>query len=99
MVRITRQTVGAFLILTFMALAAAPAIAAGETGPAKIDINAAAVEELIDLPGIGRAYAQRIVDYREKNGPFGKIEDLLNVRGIGDATFEKIRDRVMVKKR
>ena len=99
MVRIMRQTVGVFLILTFMALAAAPTIAAGESGPEKIDINAAAIEELTELPGIGRAYAQRIVDYRKKNGPFRKIEDLLNVRGIGDATLEKIRDRVMVKKR
>ena len=98
--RLAWRVIGAFLILAVAGLTAAPVAIAAERGvEAKIDINAAEVDELADLPGIGPAYAQRIVEYREKHGPFGKIEDLLNVRGIGDRKFEKLRDRVTVKKR
>ncbi|MCK4388321.1 MAG: helix-hairpin-helix domain-containing protein, partial [Dehalococcoidia bacterium] len=48
------------------------------------------------LPGIGEVLAQRIVDYRSENGPFKRIEDLLKVSGIGEATFEKIKDYITV---
>ncbi|HKQ96916.1 MAG TPA: helix-hairpin-helix domain-containing protein [Candidatus Polarisedimenticolia bacterium] len=75
--------------------AAAPAAAAQAT-EGKININTASAEELQSLPGIGPSYAQRIVEHREKNGPFKKVEDLLNVRGIGEKTFEKIRDRLTI---
>jgi competence protein ComEA len=94
-----RRVVGAFLILTLAGVIGAPeALAAAQDG-GKVNINTANVDELTDLPGIGPAYARRIVDYREEHGPFRKIEDLLNVRGIGDRTFEKIRDRITVKGR
>ncbi len=73
----------------------APA-AAGQSG-GKININTASVEALDALPGIGPAFAQRIVDYRQANGPFQRIEDITNVSGIGPATFEKIKDRITVK--
>lgn len=62
----------------------------------KIDINAAAVDELDLLPGIGPAYAQRIVDYRSKNGPFGAISEIQSISGIGPKTFEKIRELITV---
>lgn len=61
-----------------------------------IDINAASVQELDELPGIGPAIAGRIVEYREKNGPFSKIEDLMEVRGIGEKKFLNLKDRVTV---
>ncbi|MEJ2077883.1 MAG: helix-hairpin-helix domain-containing protein [Acidobacteriota bacterium] len=61
-----------------------------------IDINAASVQELDELPGIGPAIAARIVEYREKNGPFSKIEDLMEVRGIGEKKFLNLQDRVTV---
>jgi competence protein ComEA len=85
------------------ALAAAPAIlaaASGTVGAAsveKVNINTASVKELQKLDGIGRGVAQRIVDYREANGPFKRGEDLRKVEGIGAATFERNRERIVVK--
>ena len=64
----------------------------------KVNINTAGVDELVALPGIGRAYAERIVEYRQKNGPFKNVEDILNVRGIGEKTCERIRDRLTIGK-
>jgi len=64
---------------------------------AKININTASVDELGLLPGIGPAYAQRIIDYRSKNGLFGSISEIQHVSGIGDKTFEKIRELITVK--
>jgi len=64
--------------------------------PQKIDINRAESWLLEALPGIGEVLAQSIVDYRSENGPFKRIEDLLKVSGIGEATFEKIKDYITV---
>ncbi len=91
------------LLLAVAALAAPPALAAQrQPAPAasaeKININTANVDELVALPGIGPSYAQRIVEYRDKNGPFKRLEDLLNVRGIGEKTFSRIRDRLTLGK-
>jgi competence protein ComEA len=67
-----------------------------ERSPQKIDINRAEPWLLEALPGIGEVLAQRIVDYRSRAGPFRTIEDLLKVRGIGPATFERIKDYITV---
>jgi competence protein ComEA len=64
--------------------------------PQKIDINRAEPWLLEALPGIGEVLAQRIVDYRSENGPFRRIEDLLQVSGVGEATFENIKDFIAV---
>lgn len=62
-----------------------------------IDINKASLENLCTIPGIGEARAGAIIDYREKNGPFKDIEELKNISGIKDATFEKIKPYVCVR--
>jgi len=61
-----------------------------------VNINTATLEELDGLPGIGPTTAQKIIDYRSENGPFSVIEDIMNVSGIGPATFEDIKDLIMV---
>ena len=63
---------------------------------AKVNINTANQSELDSLPGIGPSIAQKIIDYREENGNFKNIEELQNVKGIGDAKYEEIKDRVTV---
>lgn len=62
----------------------------------KININTATLEELKKLPRIGDALAKRIIEYRNKNGPFKRIEDLKNVSGIGDKMFENIKDMISI---
>lgn len=64
------------------------------TASGRISLNKASAAQLDSFPGIGPAYAQRIVDYRTEHGPFRSIDDLTNVQGIGPATVEKIRDLV-----
>lgn len=58
----------------------------------KISINKASVNELLKVNGIGEVKAQKIVEYRNKNGAFKSLEELKNVSGIGNATYEKIKD-------
>lgn len=63
-----------------------------------VNINTATAQELDErLPGVGPAIARRIVDYRESNGGFGKIEDIKNVSGIGDKKYADIKDLISVR--
>ncbi len=91
-----RLTIGVALVLAV--LFAAPMISAGQaTPPAKatpatvVNINTATAEQLDVLPGVGAKLAARIIDYRQKNGGFKKIEDLMNVQGIGEKNFLKLK--------
>ena len=61
-----------------------------------ININTASIAELDTLPGIGPTTAQKIIDYREQNGPFLNTEDIINVPGIGPGTYERIKDLITV---
>lgn len=63
----------------------------------KININIAGVEELQMLSGIGKSTAEKIVNYRNENGKFEKIEDIKNVSGIGDSKFNSIKDKIVIK--
>jgi comEA protein len=62
----------------------------------RININTADASALDTLSGIGPAIAQRIIDYRKESGPFQTIEDIKNVKGIGDSIFEKIKSQIRV---
>ena len=63
---------------------------------AAVNINTAPASELQTLPGIGAKVAERIVEYRQKNGPFKKVEDLMNVRGVGEKNFLKLKPHVSI---
>ena len=63
----------------------------------KVNLNTATLEELMTLERIGPKYAQRIIDYRETHGPFEKIEDIMNVKGIGPKTFDANKDIITVE--
>jgi competence protein ComEA len=71
-----------------------PAGATATPSGDQININTASAAELETLPGIGPALAQRIVTYRTEHGPFAHIEDIMNVAGIGPATFDNIKDLI-----
>ncbi|MGB9793599.1 helix-hairpin-helix domain-containing protein [Caldisericum exile] len=71
-------------------------VSASNAKTGKININSATKEELMTLPGIGEVKANAIIDYRTKNGPFKSIHDIVNVSGIGEKTFEKIKDLITV---
>lgn len=67
-----------------------------ETEQEKVNLNTADRELLMTLPGIGEAKADAIVQYRTENGPFSAVEDILQVSGIKDAVFSKIKDQITV---
>lgn len=74
------------------AATAAPVVVVGNV----VNINTATLAELDTLPRIGPAIAQRIIDYRTNNGPFLTKEEIMNVKGIGPATYEKLKDLITV---
>lgn len=65
--------------------------------PKRININRAGLDELQQLPGIGPAYAERIISWREENGDFTSIEQLLEIRGIGERRLEQIRPLITLE--
>ena len=67
-----------------------------ETKDNKVSINNGTLDQLMTIKGIGESKAKRIIEYREKNGRFGSIEDITKVSGIGLSTFEKIKDFIKV---
>jgi competence protein ComEA len=62
----------------------------------KINLNSATAEQLQSIPGIGPATAKNILEYRAKAGKFNKIEEIINVKGIGEKKFQKIKDRLAI---
>lgn len=64
-----------------------------------VNLNSATVAELESLPGIGARVAARIVEYRTKKGPFKRIEELMNVQGVGEKNFLKLRPQLSVSER
>ena len=98
----TRTTIAVLMMLAFGAATAAaqgsgraPA-AAKETIETPVNLNTATAAQLEMLPGVGPATAQRIMEYRQKSGGFKKVEELMNIRGIGEASFLKLKALVSV---
>jgi competence protein ComEA len=75
---------------------ARPAAKAAAAAAGVVNLNTATVAQLETLPGIGKATAERILEYRQKNGGFKKVEDLMNVRGIGEKSFLKMKPLITV---
>ena len=90
-----------------LVLSGAPLLAQRATKPAPaarvaaasteiINLNTATAAQLGSLPGIGPKTADLIVQYRQKNGPFKKVEEIMNVRGVGEKSFLKLKSRITV---
>lgn len=67
-----------------------------DSGSGKVNLNTAGKEELMTLSGIGESRAEAIIAYREANGPFGSVEEIMNIEGIKEKMFEKIRGSIEV---
>jgi competence protein ComEA len=93
----SRQKVLALgLAAAIVALALAPVHAQTTAAKARVNINTASASELETLPRIGPKVAQRIVDFRTKNGNFKKVEEIMKVQGIGEKVFDQIKDLITV---
>lgn len=101
-----RQLIIAALVVLVAALVVAPPVQAASATPGQaeakaapaqlVNINTAPAEQLERLPGVGAKTAARIVEYRQKNGGFKKIEELMNVRGIGEKVFLRMKNQLTV---
>lgn len=96
------RIVGAILVALAVSASAATAQDADRSAPAKatasapLNLNTATAAQLESLPGIGARTAALIVEYRQKNGGFKKVEELMNVRGVGEKSFLKLKALITV---
>lgn len=83
------------LLFVVMAVAVMAGIADGAQPAGVVNINTASPEQLQMLPRVGPSLAGRIVDYREANGPFQSVDEILAVKGIGESSFEKLEPYIV----
>jgi competence protein ComEA len=101
-----RHSLPLAVLVSLCAVSARPALAQTSQAPtraavmpattATVNLNTATAADLEALPGIGAKTAARIVEYRQKNGPFKKVEDLMNIRGVGEKNFLKLKPQITV---
>ena len=101
----SRSQIVTALVLVFALAGVAPAAAspaaapkAGASEARPVDINTADMAALESVPGIGKSLSQRIIAFREKNGPFQSVDDLLKVQGVGEKSIQKLRPYLTVAK-
>lgn len=87
----------AFLLLFVWSSPVVLAQAAGPEKSKSVNINTASLEELTQLPRVGEKVAERIIEYRQKNGSYKTVDDLKGVQGIGDKILEQLRPMITVK--
>jgi len=93
--RISRFAILATLVLVCSAAArAADEGAVPASALSQININQASAAQLTNLPRVGSKLAERIVEYRKTHGPFGRVEELMEVKGVGEKLFEQLKPRV-----
>ena len=101
-----RHSLPVAVLVSLCAMSAQPALAQTSQASARaaakpaaagtVNLNTASATDLETLPGIGAKTAARIVEYRQKNGPFKKVEELMNVRGVGEKNFLKLKPQITV---
>ena len=99
MIQNLRALIGCVAIVCAIAATSRVSYAQQEQAPGAapkttVNLNTATIEQLAALPGIGQKTAERILEYRTKNGGFKKIEELMNVKGIGEKSFLKLKPLV-----
>ena len=92
----TNKATALALVAALLVLGLAGAYGQTNTPKAKVNINTASQAELESLPRIGPKVAQRIIEYRNQNGGFKKVEDIMKVKGIGEKIFAQIKDQITV---
>src|SRR5262245_51458891 len=102
---VSRSQLVTALVLVFALAGAAPTLAAPSSAPKAamadgrpIDLHPADAAALETVPGIGKSLSQRIIAFREKNGPFQSVDDLLKVQGVGEKSIQKLRPYLTVTK-
>ncbi len=94
--KLHRFVVACLAAVLAVSLSSGLALAAKPAPTGKVNINAASVDQLATLPGVGSKLAARIVEYRQKSGAFKSTQELMNVQGIGEKNFQSMQSYLTV---